>query len=231
MSSLLLILMSIQRTLRDLGILTVSDPTSCTHLAAPSIVRTTKFVSAISRAPKVVSLDYVDYCLEHSTLPAEKPFSLRDSERERKLGFSLQDSLKRAKKNNGKLLYSLSLYCTPMVPGGFETFKTIVGANGGKCVPFRMRATAGRMATVTGDEVESGTEAGGDSDDEEGTGEAEVVYLLSGTTQEEKALWDRFEQMAKQEKRLPRIVSTDWLLDAAMSQTLKEADGYLLKKH
>lgn len=64
----------------------------------------------------------------------------------------------------------------------------------------------------------------------EGIGEAtdgQPVYLLTGMKPEEKRLWSRFEQMVREGGMVPRVVSTEWILNTAMSQRGEWRDSYL----
>ncbi|KAI6903363.1 hypothetical protein KC355_g19275, partial [Hortaea werneckii] len=51
--------------------------------------------------------------------------------------------------------------------------------------------------------------------------ELDCVYLVSGTTEAEKKLWKGFRSTAEKQELVPRIVRTDWLLNAAMSQRVR----------
>ncbi|KAI9804370.1 MAG: hypothetical protein M1833_007177 [Piccolia ochrophora] len=217
-----------KRRLRDLGILIIQDPTSCTHLVAPSIVRTQKFVCTLSSAPIVLSTSFIDHCLEQNALPARiEKFILRDPESERRYGFKLATALKHAKANKRRLLRGVSVYCTPGVHGGFDTYKAIVEANGGMAFLFRARAgSVSRRRVVGDDNKEEDPEE--DSDEEGEEDAADVVYLLSGDSDEEKRLWERFKAMVRENDMVPKVVKTEWLLDVAMAQEMRAADAYAL---
>lgn len=184
------------------------DPTNFTHLAAPNIIRTQKFICALAQAPIVLSTDFVDKCLEENTnLPPEQ-FLLSDPEGEKRLGIKLTGVIARAKENKGRLLHGYSIYCTETVHGGFDTYKSIVEANGGKCFLYRARAgsSTSRVGGLDGDADGSVSET------------PEYAYLLSGVAHDEVRLWPKFRQMAQAMGKIPRIVRTDWMLDLALSQ-------------
>lgn len=184
------------------------DPTNFTHLAAPNIIRTQKFICALARAPIVLSTDFVDRCLEENkNLPLEQ-FLLSDLEGEKRLGVKLTDVIARARENKGRLVQGYSIYCTETVHGGFDTYKSIVEANGGKCLLYRARAGS------------STSRAGGLDGDTDGSGSdtPEYAYLLSGVAHDEVRLWPKFRHMAQGMGKVPRIVRTDWMLDLALSQ-------------
>ncbi|KIV79382.1 hypothetical protein PV11_06945 [Exophiala sideris] len=206
-----------KKQLRNLGIICTTDSSRATHLAAPHIVRTMKFVTALAYAPLVISTDFIDACLEADELLDPEEFILEDKENEKKLGFSLQLSRDRAKSNGNQLLQGRWIYCMENIRGGFETFKTIVEANGGRCMLWR-----GRKGT---------TVPSGRADSEGVDADANIeVYLLSSEEdrQQQKSLWNRFKEMAEGSRKSPRIVAADWLLESAMSQQVLPIKRYEL---
>jgi hypothetical protein len=188
--------------------LIVTESRTATHLAAPNIVRTQKFVTALAYAPLVISTKFIDACLAENELVDPEDFVLQDKENEDKLGISLDDSRKRAKQNNRRLLKGRSVYCMQNVPGGFDTFKAIVEANGGLCMHWKARK---------GTTVPSGRAGSEDSTE----AEADDVYLLSDEGNENYGLWQKFREMVENSGKVPKIVKTDWLLETAMSQELR----------
>ncbi|BDD58476.1 hypothetical protein MPDQ_004317 [Monascus purpureus] len=209
-----------KRRLRDLGILVVQDASKCSHLAAPSVLRTPKFVNALAYAPVVISTEFITQCLEKDELLDPSDFPLIDKTAEEKFKFSLADAVARAKKNKNKLLQGNHICCVESIRGGFDTFKSIVEANGGECSLFRGRLSLPhkyRPDTRDDDDMEV------DKPDDE-------VYLLSSVAPDQQKLWPRFRQMVEELGRKPRIVRVDWLLDIAMSQKLHPADEYLLNE-
>lgn len=185
------------------------EPANCTHLAAPNIVRTQKFVTAIAFAPELLSADYVEQCLAKNEKLQPEDYPLKDIDGEKRLGFKLSDAVKRAKENKHHLLQDFAIYCTENIRGGFDTYKSIVEVNGGKCMLYRARA--GSITSARG---------GGLDGSSAGTGPAkeEYVYLMSGTTLDEARLWPKFRQAVQGIGKVPRIVRTDWILDLALSQ-------------
>lgn len=187
------------------------DTANCTHLASPQIVRTQKFICAFAHAPIVLSTDFVDECLaENKRLPPEN-YKLNDIEGEKRLGYKLSDSTKRAKENKGHLLKNYTIYCTEAIHGGFDTYKSIIESNGGKCLPFRVRASS--IASTRGGGLDG-------NEDGEAPILPEYLYLLSGVSHEEIRLWTKFRQIAHGERMIPRIVKTDWIIDLALSQRI-----------
>ncbi|KAI4282201.1 MAG: hypothetical protein L6R38_003113 [Xanthoria sp. 2 TBL-2021] len=207
--------------LRDLGVLVTQDPTHCTHLASPSIVRTKKFVCALARAPMIISTEFVDDCLAKDEWRDPEDYILNDSAGEQRMGFKLSEAVSRAKNHRGQLLRGVPVYCTETVKGGFDVYKSIIEANGGKCLLYKGRAGSN-----------AASRAGGEDDDVDAmdTDEPEYLYLISGHMPAEKALWPKFRQLVQGTGKLPRIVCTDWLLNSALRQELHWDEVYELKE-
>jgi hypothetical protein len=197
--------------LRKLGILVVQDPVNCTHLAAPKMVRTQKFLCALATGPVIVSSEFIDTCIRDGKVPNTKNFLLRDQENEERFQLKLKDAISRAKANKRSLLRCVPVYCTAEIPNGPETYKAIVESNGGIFSIYRARGGSTIKPTKP----------------EEDDGPPEPVYLLTGTRPEERKLWGKFTEMAEAGNMIPRIVAHEWLLDVAMSQQLRWAEKYL----
>lgn len=208
-----IILTLLQRTLRDLGILVVQDASRCTHLAAPSILRTAKFVNALAYSPKIVTCDFVTDCIERNKVLDPNKYTLRDVEWEKKYDISLEKARARAKSNQNKLLEGRTIYCVDQIRGGFDSFKSIIETNGGQCAMFR-----GRAGLTLG----GGRRAADETDD------SREVYLISGDEKGHMKLWPKFRALAKDAKKIPKIVRADWLIDIAMSQEWRWNDSFEL---
>jgi hypothetical protein len=187
----------------------VTDPNNCTHVAAPAMVRTQKFLCALASGPTILSADFIDACIERKTAPDTKEYVLKDNENEKKFGLKLRDAVARAKTNKKSLLRQVPIYCTAEVPNGPSTYQSIVQANGGTVAIYRGRPVIKKTSP------------------EEDDGPAEPVYLITGQKPSERQLWKKFSDMAKEGNMIPRIVETEWILDVAMSQQLKWNDRYL----
>ncbi|KAI1004062.1 hypothetical protein K3495_g4153 [Podosphaera aphanis] len=198
------------KKLRSVGVLVTQNTSQCTHLAAPSMVRTKKFLCALASGPVVVSTDFIDACLKEKEIPSVDDYLLNDLENEKKFGVKLKDALSRARANKYGLLRRIPIYCTDSVPNQPETYKDIVEANGGTFGIYRGRPTIKKAKSKEDD------------------GPAEPVYLISGTSKAEKDLWPKFAKMARTGNMIPRIVETEWLLDTAMAQQEKWDEKYLL---
>ena len=202
-----------QAKLRELGIAITKDPAKCTHLAAPHIVRTQKFICALAYAPIVLSTDFVVQCLAENKKLSPESFELKDPEGEERIGVKLADTTTRAKINKRHLLKGYSIYCTEIIHGGYETYKSIIEANGGNCLLYRARATA-NVATRDPEDME--------------TEPAQYMYLMSGATPDEAKLWPKFRKTARAAGKTARIVKTDWMIDLGLSQRIEWQDHYEL---
>lgn len=195
-----------------MGIHVVQNPLKCTHLAAPTLVRTQKFLCALTVAPIVLSSDFIDACIEKGEVPPCEKFLLKDKTTESRYDLKLKDVIGRAKANKGSLLRLVPICCTAEVPSGTATYDAIVKANGGIMSIYRARPNS----TIK-------------KSDPEEDDVVEPVYLISGNRPEERRLWPKFEETAKAGNLEPRIVSTEWLLDVAMSQQLRWDEKYLVQ--
>jgi len=181
-------------------------------MAAPAILRTPKFLTALAYAPIILSTDFVDTCLEKNKFVKMEDFLLNDKTNEKSLGLKLKDSLAHAKANRRNLLRGVAIFCTDKIQNGPSTYRKIAEVNGGTFTEYTGRAPT----------IKKPTEESQDQD------ELEPVYLLSGTKPEEMRLWPKFVDMAKKGRMEPRIVKSEWLLDTTMFQRLKWDEKYLV---
>lgn len=205
--------------MRNLGIHITENPAECTVLCAPKIVRTRKFVSALAAAPLVVNTEWLDTCLRNNRVPKEGTHVLQDRDEEDRLGFRLDESLERAEKNKGKLLRGWQIFCTENVPGGWEIFKTIIEANGGVCSLYRGRVAMNASKRTFSRETQEDQAIA----DHQGEDEGDTLYLISSDGKKDRDLWEKFRNLAKKEDMVPKIVTSDWLLQVTMSQKVEPA--------
>jgi len=147
--------------------------------------------------------------LAEDDLPDPDKYILEDKANEKRFGFTLAQCLDRAKANRNQLLHGRTIYCMENVHGGFETFRSIVEANGGQCNSYKARPGT-MVPSKRADSEMSGT-------DDDGQNE---VYLLSTPDPDNAKIWTRFRAMAEGSRKNPRIVRTDWLLESAMHQKI-----------
>lgn len=185
------------------------EPSRASHLAAPGILRTHKFISAMAYAPTIISTEFIDQCLEKDELPNANDFLLQDKANEKRFHISLAQSQKRAKANRNQLFRGQTIYCVENIHGGFHTYKSIIEANGGQCNSYR-----GRPGTMV-----PSRRADSDHSASDEASQAEV-FLISGQGKDQERVWSRFRQMAEASRKVPRIVRSEWLLESAMAQQI-----------
>ncbi|OJD11404.1 hypothetical protein AJ78_07826 [Emergomyces pasteurianus Ep9510] len=210
-----------RRQLRNLGIHIVQDANKCTHLAAPSVLRTHKFVNAIAYAPVILHTDFVNACLDQNQFLSPSDFLLRDPESEGKYSLSLEKARLNALENKNQLLDGRIIYCVETITGGFDAFKSIIESNGGQCFLFR-----GRSGLTLPNRRRSGDEGKKNV----GAPSLDEIYLISGTEKSHLRLWPKFRNMVWNAKKIPKIVPPDWLLNIAMAQEWRINDALELKE-
>ncbi|KAF2131627.1 hypothetical protein P153DRAFT_336084 [Dothidotthia symphoricarpi CBS 119687] len=198
--------------LRELGLFITDDFKRVDLLCAPKPVRTKKFVAAMACAPTLVSTTFLDYALKNNKLPPPEKHLLEARDFEKAQDFVLKEAFERAKQNKHRLLKDWTIFCTEKVAGGFDTYKDIIEANGGKCCMWKGRSTnvtASKRSISTADaEVsQNQTEDNGDE-----------LFLISDPNKKEFSNWTKFRELAQKHDMVPRIVKTDWLLFVAMAQ-------------
>ncbi|OLN85288.1 BRCT-containing protein 1 [Colletotrichum chlorophyti] len=203
-----------RRKLRDMGILIVQDTQPCDYLAAPHMVRTVKFLKTLAKGPTILSSSFIDEALDKGEVPNPEDFLLKDAENEKRFGVTIETAVARARAHLGKLLWTVPIYCTANICNGPDSYQAIAEANGAMFKLYRAR---------------SGTTIKPTTPEEDGGAPPEPVYLLSSNSADERALWPKFEQMARKGNMEPRIVAADWLLDVAMTQQVSFDEKYLAK--
>ena len=212
-----------RQRLRQLGVLLTVDPKDVDILVAPKILRTRKFVRALACAPLVVDTTYLDTALKQNKLLEDPPL-LRDREAEERWNFSLSEALDRAEVNQRKLLRGWTIFVTKDVKGGFDTYKDIITLNGGVAMMY-----AGRTGvSIPKPRLRNDPEAGSESQNQGGDDEFDYTYLVSNESEAEVKLWTPFRDLARKQGFEARIVHTDWLLHAAMSQEVEWDEKWAL---
>ncbi|KAK3316146.1 hypothetical protein B0H66DRAFT_625057 [Apodospora peruviana] len=205
-----------RKKLRAMGIQIVQENSPCEYLAAPRMVRTQKFLRCLARGPEVINSSFITDCLETGEVPDVEKYALVDEDSEQSFGVTIATAVARARANRGRLLWGVPVYCTADIKNGVESYKTIAEANGAIFKTYKAR---------------SGTTIKPTSAEEDGGAPPEPVYLLTSPSQAERQLWPKFEDMARNGNMEPRIVVSDWLLDAAMKQELGFDPKYLAKNY
>ncbi|KAH6614964.1 BRCT domain-containing protein [Boeremia exigua] len=198
--------------LRELGLFITEDFKKIDILCAPHAVRTKKFVAAMACGPALVGSTYLDFALKHNKLPPPEKHAMDVQDFETEHSFSMAEAIDRALQNKHRLFRDWTIFCTEKVPGGFETYKDIIEANGGKCSLWK-----GRTTNITATKRLLNASAGEESQNQQ-QDEGDVLYLISDANSKEFANWAKFRELAKKHDMVPRIVKTEWLLINAMAQ-------------
>ncbi|KAJ4380526.1 regulator of Ty1 Transposition [Didymella sp. IMI 355093] len=198
--------------LRELGLFITEDFKKVDILCAPHVVRTKKFVAAMACGPALVGSSYLDFVLKNNKLPPPEKHPMDGREFEQEHHFKMTDAIERALQNKHRLFRDWTIFCSEKVPGGFETYKDIIEANGGKCSLWK-----GRTTNITATKRLVNAAAGEESQNQK-EDEGDVLYLISDANSKEFTNWVKFRDLAKKHDMVPRIVKTEWLLINAMAQ-------------
>jgi hypothetical protein len=198
--------------LRELGLFITDDFKRVDLLCAPTVVRTKKFVAAMACGPTLVSSSYLDFAIKHNRLPPPEKHTLQAPDFEKEHGFRMSEAVERARQNKHRLLKDWTIFCTSSIAGGFDTYKDIIEANGGKCLDWK-----GKSTTATASKRLINSSAGEESQNQK-EDEGDVLYLISDPDQKQFPNWVKFRQLAAKHDMIPRIVKTEWLLIVAMAQ-------------
>ncbi|KAG6880099.1 hypothetical protein C0992_006373 [Termitomyces sp. T32_za158] len=120
------------KVLTRLGVKITVKPSECTHLLAPHLVRTEKFLCALASGPFILTDKWAIESAAARKLLDERKYLLRDKTNERKFEFVLADALLRAKELRGTLFSKMVFYITPKVPVDIKLLKNVVTACGGQ---------------------------------------------------------------------------------------------------
>lgn len=120
------------KALTKLGVKMTTRPSECTHLLAAQLVRTEKFLCALSGSPFILTDKWATASVAAKKLLPEKDFILRDKAGEKKYNVDLAKSLKRAKESGGKLLEGKTFYITPRIKIDVKLLRNVIIANGGQ---------------------------------------------------------------------------------------------------
>ncbi|KAF8336688.1 BRCT domain-containing protein, partial [Amanita rubescens] len=118
----------VSKALVRLGVKMTTHATECTHLIAPRIVRTEKFLCAMASGPFVLSEEWAKRSAAAKKLLPEKNYLLRDEAGEEKFSLKLKDAIERAK--GGKIFAGKTFYVTPKVQTDMQLLKNVIIACG-----------------------------------------------------------------------------------------------------
>ncbi|ESO05728.1 hypothetical protein HELRODRAFT_191367 [Helobdella robusta] len=104
----------------------------CTHLVAPKILRTVKFLTCVSHASYVVTSQWLENSIAASQFLDPCSFLLKDEEVEQKLNFDFQKNIKH--RSSGKLFQGLQMYMTPNISPPVSFLRELVKCHGGQVI-------------------------------------------------------------------------------------------------
>jgi len=117
----------------ELGGRVVASVKQCTHLVTRKIIRTVKFLCAISVAQCVVTPDWIDKSQQSKCFLDPSEFTIKDSQSEELYDMELTTSLQRARAH--PLLQGISVYVTQNVEPSPSSMKEIIQCAGGQVLP------------------------------------------------------------------------------------------------
>lgn len=133
----------------DLGGTVVASVKQCTHLVTKKIIRTVKFLCAISIAQFVVTPDWIDKSQQSNSFLDPGEFVVKDAQSEEMYDMELTTSLQRAKER--PLLQGISVYVTQNVQPSPSSTKEIIQCAGGQVllrVPSQQQLTEYKNKTT-----------------------------------------------------------------------------------
>ncbi|KXN86850.1 BRCT-containing protein 1 [Leucoagaricus sp. SymC.cos] len=122
------------KSLEKLGVVMTTKPSQCTHLLAPSIVRTEKFLCALANAPVILQASWAMKSAHRKQLLPVDGFMLKDPDAETKYKVKLGEALGRAKQLKGTLFAGETFYVTAKTKVDRKLLKIVVTAHGGQLV-------------------------------------------------------------------------------------------------
>ncbi|TSN21218.1 PAX-interacting protein 1 [Bagarius yarrelli] len=118
------------KRLYELGGEVAESVQKCTHLVAGKVIRTVKFLTAISVVKHIVTPEWLQESWKSQKFVDEQNYILRDAEAEVLFSFSLEESLKKA--HAAPLFKGKFFYITPGICPSLSTMRAIVESAGGK---------------------------------------------------------------------------------------------------
>ncbi|KAM8779808.1 mediator of DNA damage checkpoint protein 1 [Rhynchonycteris naso] len=117
------------------------------HLVTDRIRRTVKFLCALGRGLPILSLDWLYQSRRAGCFLPTEEYVVSDPEQEKNFGFSLRDSLRRARER--RLLEGYEVHVTPGVQPPPPQMAEIVSCCGGTVLPSMPRSYKPRRVVVT----------------------------------------------------------------------------------
>ncbi|KAL8128640.1 hypothetical protein V2J09_017795 [Rumex salicifolius] len=127
-----------KKILARLGIIAVSSVSDATHFVAEEFVRTRNMLEAIAHGKPVVNYLWLERCGQAGCYVDEKKYLLRDTKKEKELGFNMPDSLSRASQH--PLLEGKRVLITPNTMPGVDILSSLVKAVHGQALERMCRS-------------------------------------------------------------------------------------------
>eukprot|EP00127_Corallochytrium_limacisporum_P003467 Clim_evm95s149 gene=Clim_evmTU95s149 len=128
----------------DLECQVVADVSQATHLVAKEIIRTSKFLVAVSRGLTIVHPNWILRSGRDKSLLDEEPFLLHDPEKEQQFKFNLSEAVAKARCGH-RVFGGLQFFVCPNTGPSAEELKPVIEAGGGtlienvKTLPINLR--------------------------------------------------------------------------------------------
>ncbi|OLL24568.1 BRCT-containing protein 1 [Neolecta irregularis DAH-3] len=191
------------RVLESMGVEIVDEPDECTHLAAPGVLRTEKFLRTFPFVDVLVSTRWIEACVSSKAIIDPIKYPLEDSEGEAKYQCNLEESRSRADKNGATLFKDYTIVATNSIKGGVAPLCGIVNANGGKAIS---------VASLKG----------------KGGNFGKTQPVLITTSNEEQKYKDKFLKAAHKEGKTGAVYGSEWILRSVLRQEIVDGSGYII---
>ncbi|XP_054425008.1 mediator of DNA damage checkpoint protein 1 isoform X2 [Pteronotus mesoamericanus] len=124
-----------------------SSVAEASHLVTDRICRTVKFLCALGRGIPILSLDWLHQSRKAGCFLPPDEYLVTDSEQEKNFGFSLRDSLSRARER--RLLEGYEVHVTPGVQPPPPQMAEIISCCGGTVLPSMPRSYKPQRVVIT----------------------------------------------------------------------------------
>nr|XP_055245912.1 mediator of DNA damage checkpoint protein 1 isoform X6 [Gorilla gorilla gorilla] len=136
-----------ERAVLALGGSLAGSAAEASHLVTDRIRRTVKFLCALGRGIPILSLDWLHQSRKAGFFLPPDEYVVTDPEQEKNFGFSLQDSLSRARER--RLLEGYEIYVTPGVQPPPPQMGEIISCCGGTYLPSMPRSYKPQRVVIT----------------------------------------------------------------------------------
>ncbi|KAL0622801.1 Mediator of DNA damage checkpoint protein 1 [Plecturocebus cupreus] len=136
-----------ERAVLALGGSLAGSAAEASHLVTDRIRRTVKFLCALGRGIPILSLDWLHQSRKAGCFLPPDEYVVTDPEQEKNFGFSLQDSLSRARER--RLLEGYEIHVTPGVQPPPPQMREIISCCGGTVLPSMPRSYKPQRVVIT----------------------------------------------------------------------------------